>query len=152
MKSVRTETAAGRGSQVVVTAERAQPPSNRPSFVDMAVSGRTPEDLSKLAIRVAVFGEPNVLGSMGFMVKMINPLPAVEAMRLPEDAVEPVAHLLLTEELVATGRADRITSLQVGPRRGNVRPVTLGWQPRKRYSNATPAERLLEGDAILGEA
>jgi hypothetical protein len=153
VKSVQTQTTAGRGSHVVLIAERIQPPSNRPGFVDMAVSGRTPEDLGELAVRVALLGEENPLGtSMGFMVRMTNPLLLMDGMMLPEDAVEPVSHLLLTEELVGTGRAERITSLQVGPRRGNVRAISLGWQPRKRFSSSTPKERLVQGEVVLGSS
>jgi hypothetical protein len=150
VRSVQTQTAAGRGSQVILIAERTQPLSNRPAFVDMAISGRTPEDLSEVAVRVALLGEANPLGTtMGFMVRMTNPLPLIEEMMLPEDAVEPVAHLLLTEEFVGTGRAERITSLQVGPRRGNLRPISIGWQPRKRFTNSTPKERLVQGEVVL---
>jgi hypothetical protein len=149
IKSVETQTAAGRGSVVTIVADTASPPAGRPAFVDMALSNRSPEDLGELAIRISLFGEPNPLGSMGFMAKMTNPFPIIELLGVAEDAVHPIAHLLLTEDLISSGRADRITSLQVGPKRGGSRRVTVAWQPRRRYTNLVPEERLVDGEVDL---
>ena len=149
VKSVETHTAAGRGARVSLTAERAAPTSGRPALVDVALSDRSPEDLTELAVRVSLFGEQNPLGMMSFMAKMDNPFPTIESMRLPEDAVQPVAHLLLTEALVGSARAERITSLEVGPRRNGARRLLIAWQPKQRYSNHVPDERRVEGQTSL---
>ena len=151
VKAIETSTSAGRGCALTLVAEKATAPSGRLGIVDMAVSGLTPEELTEIAVRVALFGEPNPMkgSGLGFMVKMTNPFPIIEAARLPEDSVTPVAHLLLTEELLSTGRADRVTSLQVGPKRADSRRVVLRWLPRRRFSNATPIERQVDGDVVV---
>jgi hypothetical protein len=149
--AVETETTAGRGRTVTLTGQRADRQSiRRPGFVDVALAGRSPEDVTEIAVRVAVLGEPNPLGPMGFMAAMENPFSVVDALALPEDAVEPVVHLLLTEQLVGSGRAERLTALHVGPKHLDSRRVSLTWLPRRRYANVAPQERRVEGEVHLG--
>lgn len=151
IKTVESETAPARGSRISLEAERTEAPGNRPMVFDVAVSGRSSEDLTETAVRVSLLGEPSPLGpTMGFMVRMANPFDVIEPMSLPEDAIEPIAHLLLTEELVGSGRADRITALQIGPRHRGTRPIALAWMPVKRFSNVTPTERCIFGHVIAG--
>lgn len=145
--TVETETTAGRGRAVAILAQqdtRSSAPHR--SFVDVALGQRSGEDMTELAVRIALFGEANPLGLMSFMADMANPFDEVEGLGLPEDSVQPVAHLLLTEALVGGGRAERLTSLQVGPKHLGVRRVALGWLPRRRYVNVTPEERRVDGE------
>jgi hypothetical protein len=144
LDSVATETTGGRGGLVTVTGQCV--PGSVSSFVDMSTAGRTAEELSELAVRIALFGEPNPLGPMSFMVELDNPFEFLAGLRLPEDAVEPVAHLFLTELLVGSGRAERITHLDVGPPHRGARRVALEWAPRQRFSNLIPELRRVEGD------
>lgn len=147
ISGVQMETTAGRGRAIVVTGERADRPSaRRPALVDVALGGRTPEDMTELSVRIAVLGEENPLGVMSFMASMDNPFEIIDSVRLPEDAVEPVAHLLLTESLVGAGRAERLTALQVGPKFLGSRRVVIAWLPRRRYTNVAPEERRIEGE------
>jgi hypothetical protein len=145
--AVETETTAGRGRAVTVKARHTERESmRRPAFVDVALAGRSPEDLTELAVRIAVLGEPNPLGPMAFMAAMDNPFDVIDGLRLPEDAVQPIAYLLLTEALVGSSRADRLTALHVGPKQLGARRIMLRWLPRRRYTNVVPEERRVEGE------
>jgi hypothetical protein len=79
---------------------------------------------------------------------MRNPFEAVNALGLSEEAVPAVAELLVIEELVGAGRADRVTTLRVAPRRHGRRRVILEWLPRRRYTNVAPDVRSVEGEVI----
>lgn len=144
LDAVTTETSAGRGAQIKVTGRCVE--RSRSSLIDVAFESRTPEDMTELAVRIALFGEENPLGSMSFMAKLENPFDVIDSLQLPADAVEPIAGLLLAESLVGSGRAERITHLAVGPSNHGVRRVELEWIPRRRYSNVSPSPRRVEGD------
>jgi hypothetical protein len=148
IESVQTETTAGRGARVTLVARQLDRHLGT-SMTDVSMGERTPEDLTQLALRVALFGEPNPLGSMSFMAELDNPFEALKGVRLPADAVEPVAALLFTEAFVGSGRADRITNLQIGPPHRGRRRFAMEWVPRPRYSNVTPERRGIEGDVAI---
>lgn len=151
VEEVRTETRAGRGARVTLVAQRnSGPPTG--SMVDGSMEGRSPEDLTELALRVALFDEPNPLGLMGFMAEIGNPFEILDEVRLSADAVEPVVALLFTEELVGGQRAERITRLQVGPLHRGRRRVELEWAPRQRSSNVIPDRRRIEGEVLIRPA
>ena len=110
------------------------------------MEGRTPDDLTELAARVILLGEPNPLEAMSFMVNGTNPLPALEVVGLPEDSVESVGLLLVTELLVGERGVDHITSFHLGPKRSGRRRLSLAWMPPKRYTNVEPVERSIDGE------
>jgi Domain of unknown function (DUF4062) len=143
VSTVRSETSAGRGGVVTLLGQCVE--RGMVSLVDVAVEGRTPEDLTELAVRVGLFGEEK---AMSFMAKIDNPFDLIDRLGLPEDTIEPVARLFLTESLVGSSRADRITHLDVGPPHRGVRRVVLEWVPRRRYSNVIPEQRRVEGDVV----
>jgi len=144
---VDTETAPGRGASIVVVAEGTAPQGRSSAMSDMAFDGRTPEDLTELALRVALFGEDDPLGAMSFLASFESPFEQVAGLRIPEDAMRPVIHLLLTESLRASNRADRLTRLEVGPPHQGRRRVELGWLPPRRYTNVVTTQRQLNGYA-----
>jgi hypothetical protein len=92
---------------------------------------------------VVFLGEPNALDTMSSMVSGTNPLPALEVFGLPEDAVEQIALLLVTELLVGERGVDHITSFRLGPLRAG-RRLRLAWMPR--YTHLEPVERSIEGE------
>jgi hypothetical protein len=139
VNTVVSETTGSRGRKITITGDRR--PENRSNLLEMAVNNRTPEDLTELAARVAFLGEPNPLDTMSFMVSGTNPFPVVDGLGLPEDAVEQVALLLVTELLVGERGVDHITSFRLGPRRKGQRRLRLGWMPRRRYTNVDPVGR-----------
>jgi hypothetical protein len=148
VESVRTETTAGRGGLVTVVGRCL--PRGQSHLLEASFNGHTPEDLTDIALRVALFGEENPLGSMAFMARLDNPFDVISGHRLPADVVEPVTGLLLTEALVGSGRADRITHLSVGPQHRGGRRVVLDWVPRRRYTNVIPERRRVEGVVATG--
>lgn len=113
------------------------------------MNGRTPEDLTELAARVILLGEPNPLDGMSFMVDGRNPLSSLEGVGLPEDSVESVALLLVTELLVGERGVDHITAFRLGPQRTGRRRLSLSWIPRRRYVNVEPVERSIAGETLL---
>jgi hypothetical protein len=113
----------------------------------MAYENRTPEDLTELAMRIALLGEPNPLGRMSFMAQSSDPLPALEALGLSEDSFGQVAQLLIAEELIGRRGASHITQFRLGPRHGG-RRLRLGWVPARRYANVEPVERMIEGETV----
>jgi hypothetical protein len=144
LDAVTTETGAGRGAEIKITGKCVERANS--SMIDMAFNGRTPEDLTELAVRIALFGEENPLGPMTFMAKLDNPFEVIDRLQLPADAVEPIASLLLTESLVGSGRAERISHLAVGRANKGVRRIELEWLPRRRHSNTTTTRRRVEGE------
>ncbi len=141
---VHVEVGAGRTRTVTVVGERLG--DDHSHQLDTALDSRTPDDLTELAMQVALLGEPNPLGSMGFMIRADNPLPAVEGRGLAEDAVAQVAELLVTEMLVGDRGAEYLTTFHLGPKHQGMRRLLLGWIPRRRYMNVEPVERRIEGN------
>lgn len=143
MTAVHVEVGAGRARTVTVTGERIG--DDRSSSFDMSVEGRSPDELTELAMRVALLGEPNPLGTMGFMLKADHRLPSLAGLGLSEDAVAQVAELLVTELLVGERGVDHLTAFRLGPARFGIRQLLLGWMPRRRAINVRPVERRIEG-------
>ena len=63
---------------------------------------------------------------------------------MDEDSFAGAAEILLVESLVGSGRAERITALQIGPARSG-RPLRLEWEAPRRFSNIEPERREIEG-------
>jgi hypothetical protein len=112
----------------------------------MSVNGHSPDELAEIALRSALFGEPNPLGTMAFVAEATNPLPLLDGLRLTEDSVELVARLLIVEELVGRLAAGHVTQFKLGPARGGTRRLRLGWVPHRVYVNVAPEPRLIDGD------
>ena len=92
-----------------------------------------------------LLGEPNPLDTMSFMLSGTSPLPALESVGLPEDAVEQVAVLVITELMVGERGVDHLASFRLSPGKAGRRRLRLAWMPRRRYTNVEPAERSIEG-------
>ena len=142
INTVTVEATAGRSRLVRIEATKSQ--EHRDLLLDTSYADRSPEDLTELALRVALFGEPNPLGTMAFMAEIANPIPDIDQIGLDEDSFTGAAAVLLTEALVGSGRADRITTLRIGPTRSG-RPLQLGWVAPRRFSNVEPERRRIEG-------
>ena len=112
-------------------------------LIDVSYANYSPDDLTELALRVALFGESNPLGDMAFMAELDNPIPAIAQIGLDEDSFAGAAEVLLVESLVGSGRAGRVTALQIGPARSG-HLLRLGWEAPRRFSNVdarTAADR-----------
>ena len=109
----------------------------------------TADDLVEVALRCALLGETNPLGSMAFMASATNPLPGLKGLGLSEDAFAQVARLLVTEEVEGPMNAGRITTFDLSPSRNGKRQIRLGWLPEQVYTNVRPEPRLIEGEVAL---
>jgi hypothetical protein len=141
---VISETTSSQSRTMTIVGNRV--PENRSNLLEMGFDGRSSEDLTELAMRVALLGEPNPLGTMSFLAAAENPLLAVAGLRLSEDSFEQIALLLVIEELVGRRGADHITHFRLGPLHLGHRRLRLGWMPVRRYQNQDPAELIIEGD------
>ena len=143
--TVAVEAKAGRSRLVRIDATKRQ--QQRDLMLDASYANWSPEDLTELALRAALFGEPNPLGTMAFMAEIANPIPDLDQIGLDEDSFTAAAEVLLTEALVGSGRAERITALQIGPTRSG-RPLQLEWVAPRRFSNVEPDKRRIEGRLV----
>jgi hypothetical protein len=115
----------------------------------MTFNGITWVDMTKLAIRVSLFGEENPLGIMHHIAALSNPFPALSRAGVPEEALRPIAHLLLNEVLVVERGIQRITGFQLGRDVGGRRRLRLAWQEPAPYSNTpVPPPVEIEGELL----
>jgi uncharacterized protein DUF4062 len=104
------------------------------------------EDMTDLAIRVSLFGEPNPLGLMSGQAEIPNPFPLLALAGVAEEALRPLAQILLTEILVVHRGVQRITRFRLGRPIAGKRPLRLEWLPRRAYANEPPPEpHVVEG-------
>lgn len=145
--SVRRTTRAGGGSTLEVTLERVARP--QPNTMRSSMNSISPDDLVEAGVRHMLFGEPlpdAIGGGFGFFAETgINADDLSQAATAPNEIVEPIARLVLTEGLVGSGNAARVTRVFVGPRVGDARPVALEWLTPRIYANVEPTQRAVEG-------
>ena len=149
INSVVVEATAGRSRLVRIEATKARESYTGMGLMDVSYADHSPEYLTELALRVALFGEPNPLGHMAFLAKMDNPIPAIAQIGLDEDSFAGAAEVLLVESLVGSGRAERITALHIGPTRSG-HPLRLEWETPRRFSNVDPERCQIEGKLHRG--
>lgn len=142
--AVVVETGAGRARRVRIEATKNQSGYGDIPFLEASFDGRSPADLTELAIRVALLGETNPLGQMAFMAEIDNPLIGIEQLGLDDDSFAGVAETLLVETLIGSGRVGRVSAMQIGPARSR-RPIRFEWLAPRRYSNVEPERRRIEG-------
>lgn len=143
INTVIVEATAGRSRLVQIEATRSR--EQHDWLLEASVQGWSPEDLTELAIRVALLGEPNPLGPLSFMAEIPNPMSDVDLTGLDEDSFAGAAEVLLVESLVASGRVERITTLWIGPARSG-RPIRLEWVPSRRFPGRELVKRQIEGN------
>ena len=144
VRTVESETTSTRASKITLTAERTA--ENRSNLLEMGDGGKDPGRPHRARCPGHPPRQTQSPRSMSFMVNGTNPLPALEAVGLPEDSVESVGLLLVTELLVGERGVDHITSFHLGPKRSGRRRLSLAWMPPKRYTNVEPVERSIDGE------
>jgi hypothetical protein len=146
-------TTAGSGSDVRLALVPGEKRSDSMSEISVSEDGRTysPADLTELGLRHELFGEPlprgGLLAPMADLGGLLRPL---EEVRLSEEIVRPIVHLLLTEALVGRGRAARVIRLRLGSPIAGRRKLELDWETPRRYTNVPPERRSIEGVVNLG--
>ena len=76
-------------------------------------------------------------------------LEPLRAAHVPDEIVRPLAELLIVDELVGSGRAERVTTFKLGASVGGIRKLVLEWVPFRHYTNERAAPRRIEGQARL---
>ena len=141
MTNVRTTTTTTRSKLMHLQLEVVE--GNRDPLLEVSFDGQTPEDLTDLALRSAVFGEPNRLAMhhMEFMATMADPLQPLRDARVPDEIVRALAEVMIVDELVGSGRAARVTTFRLGTSVRGLRRLELAWEPPRRYTNERPERR-----------
>lgn len=123
----------------------------RDSLIEMSINGRSAAEIAEIALRVTLFRERNPLEDqhMGFMTEMPDPLAPLRTARVPDEIVRPLAELLIVDELVGSGRAERVTAFRLGASVGGMRKLTVEWVPFRHYTNERATTRMIEGQARL---
>ena len=147
VESLKTTTTTSRSRIFHLTLERRE--ERRDSFIEMSINGRSAAEIAEIALRVTLFQERNPLEDqhMGFMTEMPDPLEPLRAARVPDEIVRPLAELLIVDELVGSGRAERVTAFKLGASVGGMRKLTLEWVPFSHYTNERATTRRIEGQA-----
>lgn len=143
--AVVVEATPGRAWWVRVKATKNHKMYDKIVLLAVGLGRRSFDDLTELALRIPLLGEPNPLGLMAFMAKIRNPLFDLYQLRLDEDSFMGAAEVLLVDSLVSSGRVGRVTEFQIGPARSG-RLLRLEWIPSSRFLNYQPTERRIEGN------
>jgi hypothetical protein len=120
----------------------------RGGAMDAGTTGFSADDLTEVGLRAGLLGEPlpATLGSMQFMVDASDPLIDLPA-GLPPAAEQAVGRLLISERLLASGKAAYISRFALGPAHLGQRRVELIYGDPRRYSNVEPGQREIAGIA-----
>lgn len=140
------ETTSGAFNDVTVELE-VDWSSGRRDMTLGGTQGYTAEELTEVGLRVGLLGEamPSELQGMSFLVPVEDPLAPIDERGVPEDSMQALGRVLITEHLVGAGRASSVESFSLGPDvRGN-RRVELSWRDPDRYVNETPMVRSVSG-------
>ena len=144
--AVRRTVRAGGTHQIEIELARVQPP--QVEVMRAGTSGLSADELVEAGMRALFLGEPlpPSLGMLDFMTDTgIDRDELRLAFAQPNEVAETIARLVVTEGLVGSGRAARI-SFTLGPRVGGARRVEIEWVDPRVYTNVELARRRLEGD------
>lgn len=129
-RGVRTTTTSSRATDVVMQLDRLPDRGQSGTWAGAAItmSGTTyrADDLTALALRTALFAEPVPSRHMS-MVPDLGDLPSQVPAGLSTETYRAVLSLVVTEALVRSGRAGRVTRLQVSPPGPAGRRVVVEW-------------------------
>jgi hypothetical protein len=134
VRSLETTTTSARSKLIRLGLEGIQ--SSQDRTFEMSIAGHGPDELTAIALRSALFGEPNPLAkqNMMFFTEMADPFKPLRAHPVSEEALRPIAELLLTDELVGSGRATRIGSFKLGVGVRGRRKCEIKWQSPHQFS------------------
>jgi hypothetical protein len=118
---------------------------------EMSIGGKSPADLTQIALRSILFGEPNPLADqhMGFVTEIPDPLAPLRTNPVSEEIVRPLSELLVTDLLLGSDRARRIIAFRMGVPIQGRRSLTVAWEPVSRFSNQVEAVRTISGETNI---
>ena len=139
--NVRTTTTTARSRLMHLQLEVVE--GHRDHLLEVAFNGLRPDDLTDVALRAALFGEPNPLATqhMDFMPEMADPLQPLRDARVPDEIVRALTEVMIVDELVGSGRAARVTTFRLGASVGGLRRLEFAWEPPRRFTNQRPKRR-----------
>lgn len=114
-----------------------------------SINGMDWSSQTSTAIEVSWFGARNELGLMGSQVEIANPFEELARLRLPDEAVRPIARLLCQEILVRERGIARLDHFRLGRSISGRRPLALTWVEPARYANQSPASHSIKGTVSL---
>jgi hypothetical protein len=140
---VETTTRVARSREFTIRAQAEQ----LPAPTTFSVSGQGWDDLTETAIRVSILGEesPN---QWGLGLDLPNPFPALAAARVSEEALRPLAELLLHEAL-AEHRGVTRTTLRLGASVAGKRALRVEFLPPTHYAGEVAEMRTVTGTVRL---
>jgi hypothetical protein len=144
VKEVQITTRAARSRDLVIEAAVSEPPQPTTYSFD----GVSWDEMTELALRVSILGEPNPLGMMAGQAEISNPLPEVVAAGVSAEALRAVCELVLTEVLVTQRGVTRVLRLRLGSSIASRRAFQLEWLPGSQYGEQA-APRRLQGQVAL---
>ena len=121
------------------------------ALLEVSIGGKSPADLTEMALRSVLFGESNPLADqhMGFATEINDPLAPLRENPVSEEIIRPLSELLITDLLVGPGRARRIVAFRLGVSIRGRRHLTLSLEPPSRYSNEPVTVRSIKGDVTI---
>lgn len=111
--------------------------------------GMSPDELAEAGVRALVLGEPlpQTVAGLDFLAEPgIDRDDLRQAFDLPNEIVQAVTRLVVTESLIGSGNASQVVDVAVGPRVGDVRPIAIEWVEARTYANVEPARRRIDGE------
>ena len=113
----------------------------------MSINGKSPAELTEIALRSVLFGEPKPFADqhMGFATDMPDPLAPLRTNLVSEEIMRPLTELLLTDFLLGSQRATRIVEFRLSVPVQWRRSLTLAWEPVSRYTNLAEPLRTISG-------
>jgi hypothetical protein len=135
------------GGTTEITIELAQAGAPQTNAMRAGTSGQSADELVELAMRALFLGEhiPEQIAMMGLAETGIDADDLRQAFELSNEIAPAVARLVVADGHVGSGRAHRLTALELGPRVGDGRRVAIEWEEPRAQTNVEPRRRSLEG-------
>jgi hypothetical protein len=120
-------------------------------LLEVSIGGKSPADLTEMALRSVLFGERNPLADqhMGFATEINDPLAPLRENPVSEEILRPLSELLITDLLVGTGRARSIVAFRLGVAIRGQRSLTLAWETPSRYSQEPVTVHSMKGEVKI---
>jgi hypothetical protein len=142
-RNVSATTRAGRSLDIELELAISTP--SQPTKINF--NGVPWDQLTEIAIRVSLFGQPNPFGLMHHVAEIPNPFPGLRASAVPEESLRPIARLLMSEIMITERGVERITDFALGQPIRDRRRLRLGWQAPPPYAGQTsPPGVEVDGD------
>lgn len=149
LSAMRRTVRAGGATEITIELTQMRQPQS--SAMRAGTSGKSADDLVELAMRALFLGEPipDQIRMMGLAETGINTDDLRDAFQLSNEIAPAVARLVVADGLVCSGRAQRLTAFDLGPRVADRRRVAVEWEEPRAYTNVEPQRRSIDGGWAL---